>query len=113
MKYILTVLITLVSLMATAYEIPRAEYPRPQFERQQWQNLNGQWDYTFDFAGSGLEQGYPKATSFEGKITVPFCPESKLSGVEHKDFINNIWYHREIDIPQEWDGKDILLNFQG
>ena len=111
MRFFVSVFVALASLVAVAGEIPRKEYPRPQFERDQWQNLNGQWDYTFDFAGSGLEQGYPAATTFEGKITVPFCPESKLSGVEHKDFINNIWYHREIEIPQEWEGKNILLNF--
>ena len=111
MRFFASLFVALASLIAVAVEIPRKEYPRPQFERDQWQNLNGQWDYTFDFAGSGLEQGYPAATTFEGKITVPFCPESKLSGVEHKDFINNIWYHREIAIPQEWEGKNILLNF--
>lgn len=94
-----------------AADIPRKEYPRPQFERQSWVNLNGEWDYTFDFANSGVERGFAKATSFEGKIMVPFAPESKLSGVEHKDFITGIWYHRLIDIPQEWEGKKILLNF--
>ena len=81
------------------------EYPRPQFERTAWVNLNGEWDYTFDFANSGMEQEYHKATSFSGKITVPFCPESSLSGVGHKDFINHIWYHREISIPQDWAAR--------
>ena len=96
---------------ANAADIPRKEYPRPQFERATWMNLNGEWDYTFDFANSGMERGYPKATSFDGKITVPFCPESSLSGVGHKDFINHIWYHREIIVPQDWSGKNVLLNF--
>ena len=60
---------------ANASDIPRGEYPRPQFERTEWMNLNGVWDYTFDFSGSGLERGLEKATAFEGRITVPFCPE--------------------------------------
>ena len=109
-------LVTALAAMGLAWQpaaadIPRKEYPRPQFEREAWLNLNGQWDYTFDFVDTGKEKGYHKATSFEGKITVPFCPESKLSGVGHTDFINHIWYHREIDIPQAWEGKKILLHF--
>ena len=100
-----------VAFQANATDIPRKEYPRPQFERASWVNLNGEWDYTFDFSGSGLERGLEKATSFDKKIVVPFCPESSLSGVEYKDFINHIWYHRELTIPQEWNDKNILLNF--
>lgn len=99
------------ALPAHAGNIPRNEYPRPQFERSTWVNLNGTWDYTFDFVDSGLERGFAKATSFDGKIVVPFAPESKLSGVGHTDFINHIWYHRTIDIPQSWSGQNILLNF--
>lgn len=100
-----------VAFQASAFDNPRKEYPRPQFERESWVNLNGKWDYTFDYSNSGIEKGYAKATSFDGKILVPFCPESKLSGVGHTDFINHIWYHRLIEIPQEWDGRNILLNF--
>lgn len=95
----------------TAFAIPRAEYPRPQFERNAWINLNGEWTYSFDFGGSGLEREWFKSTGFDQKIIVPFCPESKLSGVEYKDFINHMWYHRTISIPQDWANKQILLNF--
>ena len=58
-----------------------------------------------------MEKEFHKATTFSGKITVPFPPESKLSGVEHKDFINHIWYHRIIRRPEEWAGKNVILNF--
>lgn len=34
-------------------DTPRAEYPRPQFEREQWINLNGTWTFDFDFGKSG------------------------------------------------------------
>lgn len=95
----------------SAATLPRAEHPTPQFERIQWQNLNGQWDYTFDYAGTGLERNLQQATSYADKITVPFCPESKLSGVQHKDFIEHIWYHRTIQAPADWQGKDVLLHF--
>lgn len=104
-------LAVVMAFQTNAVDIPRKEYPRPQFERAAWVNLNGEWDYTFDFSNSGMEQGFPKATSFDKKIVVPFCPESSLSGVEYKDFINHIWYHREITVPQEWNGKNVWLNF--
>lgn len=109
--FLATLLLAIMGLQAYAEDIPRKEYPRPQFERTTWMNLNGQWDYTFDFSNTGMERNYPNATGFEQKITVPFCPESSLSGVGHKDFINHIWYHREFSIPAEWAQKKILLNF--
>ncbi len=91
--------------------IPRPEYPRPQFERQTWVNLNGAWTYTFDFGKSGLDRHLQESKGFDQTIIVPFCPESKLSGVEHRDFINAMWYHRKIEIPDSWIGKRIILNF--
>ena len=97
-----------VSVMA---QLPRAEYPRPQFERAEWQNLNGEWSYTLDPVKTGWERGLKDSKGFDGKIIVPFAPESKLSGVEHKEFIPCIWYQREIAIPAEWAGKDVVLNF--
>ena len=97
--------------VATLWAIPRAEYPRPQFERTDWVNLNGDWTYAFDFVGSGMEKAFHQSQGFDGKIIVPFCPESKLSGVGYTDFINNIWYQRSISVPQEWAGKRVRLNF--
>lgn len=91
--------------------IPRPEYPRPQFERAEWQNLNGTWTYTFDFGRTGEESGLKDSKGFNGQITVPFCPESKLSGIGHTDFINSIWYQRQISVPAAWKGKQILLHF--
>ena len=93
--------------------LPRAEYPRPQFERMDWRNLNGTWSYTFDFGKSGMERGFASCGGFDGQIVVPFCPESELSGVGHTDFIEVMWYHRKIEIPPEWEGKRILLHFGG
>ena len=96
---------------ANAQSTPRPEYPRPQFERAAWVNLNGTWTYSFDFGKSGNDQKWQEKKSFDGKILVPFCPESALSGVKHTDFINSIWYQRNISIPAAWSGKKILLNF--
>lgn len=91
--------------------IPRPEYPRPQFERFDWINLNGPWTYQFDFGCSGKERGLLRSTGFEDKIIVPFCPESSLSGVGHKDFINSMFYHRKITVPANWAGKKAILHF--
>ncbi|MBD0825192.1 glycoside hydrolase family 2 protein [Aestuariibaculum marinum] len=110
-KLITMLLFCNIFFFAKAAETPRPEYPRPQFERTDWVNLNGEWSYTFDFSQSGLERSLFKSEGFDDNIIVPFCPESKLSGVGYKDFINNIWYHRKIEIPQTWDGKNIRLNF--
>lgn len=91
--------------------IPRPEHPRPQFFRASWVNLNGEWSYVFDFGKSGKQKDFPQSMGFEGKITVPFCPESPLSGVNYKDFIEALWYQRFIDIPGQWAGKKVILHF--
>ena len=101
----------MLCVVKTAAQTPRPEYPRPQFERAAWVNLNGTWTYTFDFSRSGDFKNYVNSNGFDGKIVVPFCPESKLSGVGYTDFINAIWYQRTINVPAEWSGKKIFLNF--
>ena len=78
--------------------IPRPEHPDPQCERADWLNLNGEWDFEFDFGNSKLESGILDKKDWEKKILVPFCPESKLSGIEYTDFISAVWYRRNIEI---------------
>ncbi|MEJ5310477.1 MAG: sugar-binding domain-containing protein [Anaerolineae bacterium] len=97
--------------MTEPYTIPRSEYPRPQFRREPWINLNGPWTYTFDFGKSGAQRGFANSTGFDGSITVPFCPESPLSGVNYKDFIEMMWYQRTLAIPADWAGKRVILHF--
>ena len=96
---------------ANAVDIPRPEYPRPQFERTDWVNLNGQWTFEMDFGSSGEQRGWTNTKGLSKKITVPFCPESELSGIGYTDFIPCVWYQRNINIPAEWNGKKILLHF--
>jgi len=113
-KVKLSLLSVCLSLAFAQYlnaQTPREEYPRPQFERAEWVNLNGKWSYSFDFGRTGKEKGWPNAAGFDGSITVPFCPESSLSGVKYTDFINTIWYQRKLDIPAGWRNKSIMLNF--
>ena len=106
--------VALLALMnvwnVSSADIPRPEYPRPQFERADWVNLNGTWTYEFDFGNSGKDRKLQETDKFKNNITVPFCPESKLSGVEHTDFINQMWYQRPLTVPADWNGKKIFLN---
>ena len=91
--------------------MPRPEYPRPQFVREDWVNLNGTWSYEFDFSRSGMDRRLFESDGFDGSITVPFAPQSELSGVGFKDFIPEMWYHRTISVPDGWAGKRIILHF--
>jgi beta-galactosidase/beta-glucuronidase len=91
--------------------VPRTEYPRPQFVRPDWLCLNGEWQFEIDPGDSGKERGLVEQ-ELSGKITVPFCPESALSGVGHTDFMRAVWYRREVTIPHEWAGRNVLLHFQ-
>ena len=102
----------MVAVAVTAFAAqPRSEYPRPQFERSEWINLNGKWTYEFDLADTGFDRKLFNSKGFADNIIVPFCPESKLSGVEHKDIITGIWYHRTIKAPAAWSEKKIMLHF--
>ncbi len=91
--------------------IPRHEHPDPQCERASWLNLNGEWDFEFDFGNSKKESGIIDRKDWETKIVVPFCPESKLSGIEYTDFIPAVWYRRTVNITSEQLRGNVLLHF--
>ena len=89
-------------------QIPRPEYPRPQFVRDAWCNLNGTWQFEIDQGKSGAVRGlYREGAELSGSITVPFCPESSLSGVGYKDFMYGVWYKRKVNIPAQ-TGRTVL-----
>lgn len=100
-----------MSAMHEMQSIPRPEYPRPQMIRENWLNLNGTWQFEIDHGRSCRERGLQNTGGFGSSIVVPFCPESRLSGVEHKDFMNAVWYRREFTLPQDWMGSRVLLHF--
>ncbi|MGZ9584890.1 glycoside hydrolase family 2 protein [Paenibacillus marinisediminis] len=92
--------------------IPRPEHPRPQFIRDQWMNLNGEWQFEIDQGRSGKARGYQyDKVKLNQSITVPFCPESELSGIGHTDFMHAVWYKRSFTMPEEWSGNRTLLHF--
>lgn len=91
---------------------PRAEHPKPQFERETWMNLNGEWSFELDNGKSGVERGlFLNSQKFSSKIMVPFCPESKLSGIEHKDFMYGVWYKRSFALNKEQVAGRTCIHF--
>jgi beta-galactosidase/beta-glucuronidase len=83
------------------------EYPRPQFVRRYWANLNGLWDFSM----SKINE--PKPEKFKNKILVPFSVESTLSGVgKSVSDDTKMWYKRYFKISKDWEEKDIILNFE-
>ena len=109
-RFFVFAILAVAALTAFAAQ-PRAEHPRPQFERSEWVNLNGEWTYELDLAETGFDRKLFNSVGFADKIIVPFAPESKLSGVEHKDIITGIWYHRTIQAPAAWSNRKIMLHF--
>lgn len=91
--------------------IPRPEHPRPDFERKTWINLNGEWQFEIDNAKSGLEKGWNSGKDFSRRIIVPFPPESSLSGINERDFMESVWYRRFFNIPENWLNARLLLHF--
>ena len=100
------------ALFAVGAEIPRPEFPEPQFMRASWQTLNGAWDFAFDDGNKGLAQKWDQ-TGLKSKrsILVPYCFESKLSGIEDTGFHPVFWYARSFSVPKSWSGKHVLLHF--
>ena len=73
-------------------------HPRPQMKRENWLNLNGEWDFSVD---------YEK----KGSIRVPFCPESKLSGIgTHFDEGSILCYNRIFRLPEDWNKGRVILH---
>lgn len=91
--------------------IPRPEHPNPQLERKNWLNLNGEWDFEFDFGNSKLAAGILDKKEWDKKIIVPFCPESKLSGIQYTDFIPAVWYRKNVEITAENLKGRVFINF--
>ena len=92
-------------------KVYRTEHPNPAFFRENWMNLNGEWEFEIDRADVGLERGYEKREHLDSKINVPFCPESKLSGIEDRDFLRCVWYKKTFTLPESFSGKHTLIHF--
>lgn len=82
------------------------EYPRPQMERKEWQNLNGIWQFQPLFADiEGLPIG-----NYYMKILVPFPVESAISGIMNN--YSRFAYKRTFTVPENWAGKNLIIHFE-
>ena len=95
------------------HAIPRPEPPRPDFMRVTFYNLNGTWQFAFDDRDVGLTEGwYKPGHTLDQQIVVPFCYQSKASGIGPTDEIHPVmWYRRSFTVPEEMKGRKILIRF--
>lgn len=90
----------------------RNEYPQPQFQREIWENLNGEWEFEFDDNRVGnKEKWFLSEKSFTKRIQVPFVYQSALSGIGNTEFHDLVWYRKKITIPSSFSDKNIILHF--
>lgn len=90
------------------------DYPRPQFVRKKWENLNGKWNFVFDDQNEGEKKEYFVDFPKENKINVPYTYETKLSGIEDERIHYVVWYNKKINISKkQFQNKKILLHFEG
>ena len=88
----------------------RSEYPNPQFKRENFQFLHGEWDFEIDNNFSGFKRDLVHS-KLSAKIEVPFSPESVLSGVGHRNFIKACWYKKRFTITNDAGLPRTTLNF--
>jgi beta-galactosidase/beta-glucuronidase len=84
---------------------PAPDYPRPQFQREDWCSLDGTWRFA---ATSATD---PNQVAWDQEIRVPFAPEAPLSGVADEGYHPVVWYQREVEVPADWEGRRIVLHF--
>ncbi|KAL4977567.1 glycoside hydrolase superfamily [Aspergillus desertorum] len=88
---------------------PWPEYPRPQLQRSQWQNLNGVWQYR-DAGNAAAIETPPFGQSLDTEVLVPSCLESGLSGLQGQNLFYS-WLSTNFTVPNDWQGNSVLLNF--
>jgi beta-galactosidase/beta-glucuronidase len=98
--------------LAAPADTPRAEHPRPDRVRADWQTLNGTWEFDFDPEDRGLAEGWFRGTrALSRTIVVPYCPESRLSGIGDTSPHEVVWYRRRIAVPEAWRSRRLWLHF--
>ena len=101
--------------LSASAAVPRPEHPRPDLCRENWMSLNGEWQFEIDKAADGESRGLTYGKEFNAKIIVPFCPESKLSGIGlgNTERLKNVWYRRTFELPPAMKSKRVRIHFGG
>lgn len=90
----------------------RSEYPRPQLVREDWTNLNGEWQFDFDDENIGVKEGwYDKTTSLSQTIQVPFAFQTELSGINDQGPHEIVWYKRSFSLGESLEGQRLIIHF--
>ena len=89
------------------------DYPRPQFIREDWENLNGKWNFAFDDNNEGESKKYYMNFPVKNTINVPFTYETNLSGINDESIHYTVWYNKKINIGENKLKEKIILHFEG
>nr|MCR5155681.1 glycoside hydrolase family 2 [Butyrivibrio sp.] len=94
-------------------KLPREEYPRPDFVRENFTCLNGEWDFAYDDDNIGLSQKWYTSTgnNFDRKIIVPFTYLCELSGINDQDFHDIVWYRKKVNFKRNIENGRFILHF--
>lgn len=98
---------------AAATKFYMKNYPRPQFVRSQWLDLNGEWDFSFDDAKAGDAERFMDHFPAAQTINVPFTYETGASGIGEEKFHPQLWYRRKLTLSPQAEGKRTILHFEG
>ena len=88
------------------------DHPRPALYRVEWKNLNGAWQFAFDDKDEGICEHWEQKT-LASTIMVPYCYQSKQSGIGDKGYHPVVWYKRQLPFEEAWRNKQVLLHFEG
>ncbi|MFB5660480.1 glycoside hydrolase family 2 protein [Alteribacillus sp. HJP-4] len=94
------------------FAFQRTEYPRPQFKRNSWMNLNGAWSFDFDDQNEGENKKWQEGSKLSHTIQVPFTYETEAGGIGDTTFHPYVWYERSFTVPEKESGKRAILRFQ-
>lgn len=89
----------------------RKLHPRPQFIRENWHSLEGQWDFKFDDENEGVAKQWCQGFEKDYDITVPFTYETRMSGIHQEEHHPVVWYQRGFEAAH--DGQMLTLYFEG
>lgn len=89
----------------------KAAFPRPDLCREQWMSLNGNWSFAFDDNKQGIAEKWYEEHEYDMCIQVPFCYQSRMSGIHDKGKHFHLWYERTVEITDSMKGQKLWLHF--